>query len=101
MAAVSAGLAAALVIGATAGVTAVSMRSQQIASNKAETRAKGIAENERQRQSKQDSLLRAQESEQARRSAGALKATTGGRGGRRSLISNGSPSDLGQQTTLG
>ena len=95
--------AAAVVVGVTALTTAYSTRTQQITANKAETRARGIAENERQRQAKQESLLKGQEFDQSKRAASSLKALTGGRGGRRSLMSaaDEATAGIGDGTTLG
>lgn len=90
-----------------AGATAYAAREQQMAGNRAETRAKGIAETERQRQAKSDALLKAQEGAQAEKTAGALRATAGARAGRRSLLGGSetgvsqTTQDLSSQSTLG
>lgn len=99
--------AVAAVVGA--GATAYSAQQQGEAARRANTRAKGIANTERERQTKADALLKAQEGAQAEKTAGALRATAGARAGRRSLLggsetgvaNDNTSQNLASQSTLG
>lgn len=87
-----------IVTAISAAVGAVSAQRQAETARRSETRQRGIAEQERRRQAKQESLIASREKAQAQKTAGALRATAGRRGGRRSLITG---SELGTQETLG
>jgi len=87
-------------VAAVAGATAagVSAHNQNMASKRAARNAANVADKERERQRKADTLLAEQEKTQSQETAGILRATAGKRAGRRSLLSG---SELGTQETLG
>lgn len=92
-----------ILVGATvlgAGATAYSAQRQNVASRRAETRAKGMANEERQRQREQEAIIAREEEKTMKRQAGALRATAGKRAGRRSLVT-GPETGLAQSETLG
>lgn len=91
-------LVGAAVLGA--GATAYSAQQQNVASRRAETRAKGLANEERERQEEQKAIIAKQEEKTMKRQAGVLRATAGKRAGRRSLVT-GPETGLAQSETLG
>ena len=100
--------ATAILVGAAVvagGATAYSAQQSGEQGRRAETRAKGLANEESIRQKKQGSLIAEQEATQNKQIAGRLRSTAGTRAGRRSLIFNPAQqqadSNLGSQATLG
>lgn len=97
--------AGAAVLGA--GATAVATQNQAEAGRRADTRARGVAASEAERQRRKASLIASQEEEAAKKVGARLRATAGNRAGRRSLVFNPtqqpqqSPSQLASQQTLG
>jgi len=83
-----------------AAATAYSSQKQMVGARRAETRAKAFANEERIRQEKQDAIIKRQERKLAKRQAGQLRAATGKRAGRRSLVT-GPETGLAQRETLG
>lgn len=73
---------------------------QNVTSRRAETRAKALANEEQQRQNKQEAIIAKQEEKTMKRQAGALRATAGKRAGRRSLVTS-AETGLAQKETLG
>ena len=96
-----------LIAGAVAATgTAAAADTANQASRRAATRGESLAGEERKRQTKQESLIAAQEAKSQKAVAGRLKATAGRRSGRRSLLSGSAAGvaptgQLGSQETLG
>lgn len=82
-----------------AGATVASAQQSHVASRRAETRAKGIANERRKQIAKQKEIAEAEEKTQIQKQQEILKSTQGAKSGRRSLL--GSSSELGTKETLG